>query len=152
MTAFFSFFNCLIRSKVVMIRSFLYVRNSRPGRFMTYYCIKRYTCQVNWQDRQKTSLRLGRICWKDLYIVRLWAIIISNWIEILQGSGASPNRRYSPRPVPVTVRLIWCNSKTDSKVWMRWRSVQQQLLDGFQGPGFYRGLFYTDLSTLCTAV
>lgn len=32
------------------------------------------------------------------------------------GQGGSPYRRYSPRPAQ---RLIWCDSKTDSKVWMR---------------------------------
>ncbi len=32
------------------------------------------------------------------------------------GQGAIPDRRYSPR---APWRMIWCDSKTDSRVWMR---------------------------------
>ena len=36
------------------------------------------------------------------------------------GQGEIPYRRYSPRPALLIARwLIWCNSITDSKVWMR---------------------------------
>jgi hypothetical protein len=35
-------------------------------------------------------------------------------LNITSGQGEIPDRRYSPR----AIWLTWCNSKTDSKVWM----------------------------------
>ena len=64
------------------------------------------------------------------------------WNSNSSGSGVIPNRRYSPRPVvSYTVQqLIWWDSRTDSKVWMREGlcSIIWMIID----PGIWCRVFY----------